>query len=132
MLHSLASDDDVAEVVNLYEEFFNSPSPLDSVPLHEQTAATDVKFGEYLDGADLGIEIESSMSPETKLWLQILVSRQLDSHFCSTLTAIKQVLAHEILSKSMSTSPKTRQMIQRRSHFLCTGTNSPAYMLLCV
>ncbi|KAF8953874.1 P-loop containing nucleoside triphosphate hydrolase protein [Flammula alnicola] len=63
-LKQLASDDDVEDVVNLYLDFFDTPAAADSVPLQEQHPTTSVKFGDSENGVDLGVEVESSMTPE--------------------------------------------------------------------
>ncbi|PPQ95392.1 hypothetical protein CVT25_000921 [Psilocybe cyanescens] len=63
-LKSLASQEDIEDPVNLYEGFFNTPDPLDSVALQHQHPITAVKVGGFDDGADLGVEVESKMTPE--------------------------------------------------------------------
>jgi len=64
-LHSLATEEDVADVINLYIEFFTEdPSNTEEVALHSQNPNLGLTFGQPLDGADPGVEVESSMSPE--------------------------------------------------------------------
>ncbi|PPQ93015.1 hypothetical protein CVT25_006099 [Psilocybe cyanescens] len=63
-LKSLASQEDIEDLVNLYEDFFNTPDPLDSVALQDQHPITALKVGGFDDGADLGVEVESKMTPE--------------------------------------------------------------------
>ncbi|RDB15031.1 Protein CHROMATIN REMODELING 5 [Hypsizygus marmoreus] len=61
MLQSLASEEDVADILNLYTDFFNVPS--DSAPLQEQQCTIGIQFGERVDGADPGTEYESTVPP---------------------------------------------------------------------
>lgn len=62
MLKSLASKEDIDDVVNLYAECFKS-SGGDPTQLEEQVSSINLKFGSSLDGADPGVEIEGSMPP---------------------------------------------------------------------
>lgn len=62
MLKSLASLEDIDDVVNLYAECFNS-SGGDPTQLEEQLHTINFKFGNLPDGADPGVEIEATMSP---------------------------------------------------------------------
>lgn len=60
-LKSLASQEDVADIFNLYADFF--PTVFDSVSLVDQVPTIGFQFGESVDGLDLGVEVESSLSP---------------------------------------------------------------------
>jgi hypothetical protein len=62
MLQSLASREDVADIITLYDECFNSSSG-DSSQLEGQVATVPFKFGLCSDGADPGTEVEATMSP---------------------------------------------------------------------
>ena len=62
MLGSLASEGDIADVVNMYTECFN-PAGGDPSRLEEQHSNTTFRFGEPVEGADPGVEIESRLSP---------------------------------------------------------------------
>jgi hypothetical protein len=63
-LQDLASEEDVADVLNLYADFSTSPGPEDSVGLQDQRPAVTFHFGDAVNGADPGVEVESSLSPE--------------------------------------------------------------------
>lgn len=60
----LASEEDVADVIHLYTDFFNVPNAVDAVALQDQQPTVLVKFGERRDGKDPGVEVESSLTPE--------------------------------------------------------------------
>jgi hypothetical protein len=60
-LKCLASQEDIADVINLYQDCFN-PSAGDTSQLVAQLDTVPVKFGISLDGADPGMEVESTMS----------------------------------------------------------------------
>jgi hypothetical protein len=62
MLQSLASEEDVADIINMYRECFN-PLAGDSSQLEDQVSSFSFKFGTRSDGADLGTEVESTMDP---------------------------------------------------------------------
>jgi len=62
MLQSLASVEDVADIINLYSECFN-PLAGDSSQLEDQVASVSLKFGTNSDGTDPGTEVESTMTP---------------------------------------------------------------------
>ncbi|KAF8057085.1 P-loop containing nucleoside triphosphate hydrolase protein, partial [Lyophyllum atratum] len=65
MLKSLASEEDVADIISLYNDFFKNRSLEDSVPIHEQQPTIDIGFAECKDGSpDPGVEVEYNMSPE--------------------------------------------------------------------
>lgn len=48
----------------MYTEFFAGPDPEDSVDLQEQVPDVSFRFGEVVDGADPGVELEMGLSPE--------------------------------------------------------------------
>lgn len=60
-LKSLASEQDVSDIFNLYNDFL---SPSDSIPLQEQHATIGLQLGEPIDGTDPGVEYESSLPPD--------------------------------------------------------------------
>jgi hypothetical protein len=62
MLNSLTSQEDIVDVLNLYNECFNR-SAGDSSQLEAQVATISFKFGTPSDGADPGVEVESTMAP---------------------------------------------------------------------
>lgn len=62
MLKSLASEEDITDIVDMYNECFNT-SAGDSSQLEAQVATISLKFGIRSDGADPGIGIESTMPP---------------------------------------------------------------------
>ena len=62
MLKSLASEEDIADIINMYNECFKS-SVGDSSQLEAQIATTSLKFGAPVENADPGVEVESTMSP---------------------------------------------------------------------
>lgn len=53
----------MAEIINLYTDFFNAPDVADSVPLHEQHTSIDIQLGDKV--GDLGVEVEATMPPDT-------------------------------------------------------------------
>ena len=61
MLKSLASQEDIDDVISLYAECFKSPGS-GPAQLEEQINSINLKFGTLLDGADPGVEIEATMS----------------------------------------------------------------------
>jgi len=65
MLRSLATEQDVANVLSLYTDFFADGVPSsEEVALQDQSLSLGFKFGEPLSDADPGVEIESLMRPE--------------------------------------------------------------------
>ncbi len=62
MLESLASEEDVADIINLYDECFNLSSS-DSSQLEGQVPAIPLQFGTRSDNTDPGTEVEASMPP---------------------------------------------------------------------
>lgn len=63
-LRKLASEENVLDVINLYNDFFNTPAPEDSVDLANQRPALPLQFGNQVDDATLGVEEESKLPPE--------------------------------------------------------------------
>lgn len=62
MLKTLASEEDVADLLNMYTEFCDSSGAMDPMPLHEQQPIIRMDF--KADGtAGIGVEPESSMLP---------------------------------------------------------------------
>jgi TATA-binding protein-associated factor len=61
-LQQLASEEDVADVIALYMDFFNTPPTADSVPLTNQQPLPGLQT--MLTEGDPGIEIEASMSED--------------------------------------------------------------------
>lgn len=65
MLKTLISEDDKAEIIGLYVDFFSGPAAEDSVPLDDQHATLGVQFGEKDGGqTDLGVEFEANLPPD--------------------------------------------------------------------
>jgi hypothetical protein len=65
MLKMLISEDDKAEIINLYLDFFSGPAIEDSVPLDDQHATLGIQFGEKDGGhTDLGVEFEANLPPD--------------------------------------------------------------------
>jgi hypothetical protein len=65
MLKTLISEDDKAEVINLYVDFFSAPAVEDSVPLDDQHATLGIQFGDKDGGhTDLGVEFEANLPPD--------------------------------------------------------------------
>lgn len=65
MLKTLISEDDKAEVINLYVDFFSAPTVEDSVPLDDQHATLGIQFGDKDGGhTDLGVEFEANLPPD--------------------------------------------------------------------
>jgi len=60
----LASEEDVADVIALYTDFFSCPGPSESVSLDSQRPALQF-FAEPLGDTDPGIGVESTLPPET-------------------------------------------------------------------
>ena len=63
MLKDLASEEDVAEIIDLYHECFSS-SPRDSSQLETQVPTIAFDFRAYLGGGDPGVEVEATMPSE--------------------------------------------------------------------
>lgn len=64
-LKSLASEEDVADVIALYNDFFNGPSSLDSVSLTNQLPSIGFQFSNKgLGGGDPGVQAEAMLRPE--------------------------------------------------------------------
>ena len=63
-LQQLASEEDVADVIALYLDFFNSTSTADSVALTSQQPLPGLTLETPLDGGDPGIEIEANLQPQ--------------------------------------------------------------------
>lgn len=61
-LTALATEADVGDIFSLYNEYF-SPDSLDSMPL-EMNENIGITFGEPIEGADPGVEIEFGMAYE--------------------------------------------------------------------
>jgi TATA-binding protein-associated factor len=64
LLSELSTKEDIADVLLLYRDFTNRPNIADAVSLEDQQPSIGVKFGEYDDNSDPGVEIESSMPPD--------------------------------------------------------------------
>ncbi|GLB33117.1 putative helicase [Lyophyllum shimeji] len=64
MLSSLASEEDVADIINLYTEFFESPGRTDCTALQEQVPTIGIELPTSDDGTDPGVEVECSLPPE--------------------------------------------------------------------
>jgi hypothetical protein len=63
VLRSLASEEDVEDVIALYTEFFNCPGSSDSVSLKNQCPTLGISFADSSDETDPGIGIESTLPP---------------------------------------------------------------------
>ncbi|KAF9455280.1 hypothetical protein BDZ94DRAFT_1242365, partial [Collybia nuda] len=63
-LQNLASEQDIADVLALYTEFFASCGQDHNVELQDQQPAFSYRFGEAVDGSDPGVEVEMGLSPE--------------------------------------------------------------------
>lgn len=63
-LSSLATQTDVTDVINLYHEFFSSNHDGEANSLVNEPHIS-ISFGTAEEGADPGVEIESTMSPES-------------------------------------------------------------------
>lgn len=48
----------------MYQEFFTLSAPEDSIDLNDQQLTLSLGFGDPVDGADPGVEIEAKMTPE--------------------------------------------------------------------
>ena len=64
LLSELSTKEDIADVLCLYHDFSNQSNIADAVSLEDQQPSLHVKFGEYDDDSDPGVENESSMSPD--------------------------------------------------------------------
>ncbi|KAF8876430.1 hypothetical protein CPB84DRAFT_1752412 [Gymnopilus junonius] len=62
-VQSLVSEKDISDVISLYIEFFNTPAPVNLVPLQEQHPTIGISLDEVERG-DLGVDVEVKMSPE--------------------------------------------------------------------
>jgi hypothetical protein len=62
-LKALASEEDIADIVNLFNECFN-PSAGDTTQLTTQATTIPFDFGANSEGADPGTEVEATMAPE--------------------------------------------------------------------
>jgi TATA-binding protein-associated factor len=62
MLKSLATQEDIADIIHLYEECFNTPS-CDPSQLEDQHPTVSFDFGRLHEEADPGVEVESTLSP---------------------------------------------------------------------
>ena len=59
-MQTLASEEDIADIINLYSECFN-PLAGDSSQLEDQVPSVSFKFGTRSGGIDPGTEVESTM-----------------------------------------------------------------------
>jgi TATA-binding protein-associated factor len=63
-LKSLASQEDISHIVDMYEECLNPLSGDTSQLASQLNCSISIKFGAPLDGVDPGVELEASMSPD--------------------------------------------------------------------
>ncbi|PPQ80636.1 hypothetical protein CVT26_007424, partial [Gymnopilus dilepis] len=63
-LRSLAKQEEVDDIINLYNEFFNVSTGQDGQPIVDFAPLLSIPFGEPVDGADPGVEMESTMTPQ--------------------------------------------------------------------
>lgn len=63
-LSSLATQTDVTDIINLYHEFFSSNHDGEANSLVNEPQIS-ISFGTAEEGADPGVEVESTMSPES-------------------------------------------------------------------
>ena len=64
-MKSLASKEDVSDVIALYTDFFNCPQSSNSISLINQCPTLQLSFGESPDTTGLGIGVESTLSSQT-------------------------------------------------------------------
>ncbi|KAJ3494060.1 hypothetical protein NLJ89_g10889 [Agrocybe chaxingu] len=63
-LVSLASQEDVADIIALYRDFFDAPDTGENDALENQHPTLKFSFSQHVEGADPGVEVESAMTPE--------------------------------------------------------------------
>ncbi|KAJ3497670.1 hypothetical protein NLJ89_g10318 [Agrocybe chaxingu] len=63
-LLSLASEEDVADVIALYREYFDTLDTDENDALEIQHPAFKFTFSQHVEDADPGVEVESAMTPE--------------------------------------------------------------------
>ncbi|KAF8808358.1 hypothetical protein BYT27DRAFT_7097080 [Phlegmacium glaucopus] len=62
-LSSLATKENVADIINLYHEFFSANQEGEATSVTDEDQPT-IKFGTAVEGADPGVEMEMAMAPE--------------------------------------------------------------------
>lgn len=63
-LDLLATTEDVNELIDLYKDLVSNDSASAMDPIIDSQPSLRIPFGEPIDGADPGVEIEAGMSPE--------------------------------------------------------------------